>query len=179
MKQPSNEDSRLEDDDIASLFAAQSVSVPNDLKLAVYEQAQYQLNVDAEKAADIAAADDHATHNSDLASDISSAERTQNLSFHSRSRWFAVAATVLVAAVVTPMLLNTPDSSLNSSGIANYDLDSATSVSTTEPAVVAEPAAMTEPAATAEPVAATEPAARAESADELLLNLKPRSQQHP
>ena len=132
MKRPPREEQRLDDEDIASVFAAQKVDVPDDLMNSVLEEAQRQLNLDAEKGTDFLAAHDHSTHTNNVTGVTSKEERAKSHSLHSRSRWLAVAATMLVAIAVTPLLLNSPDSSLNDGGAGTYEVDSAASVATQE-----------------------------------------------
>lgn len=150
MKRPTNTDSRLEDDDMASLFAAQNVDVPKDLKQSVFVQAEHKLMMDTAIDTNDAVTNDRPVHSGGLHANVIAAERTQQYRLHSRARWLAVAATMLMAVAVAPVLINTPDSALNTDSVVSFDLDSAAPEST------AQPTALTSPAQTAATTSLTE-----------------------
>lgn len=150
MKRPTNTDSGLEDDDMASLFTAQNVNVPKDLKQSVLVQAERKLLMDTAIDSNDAVTNDRPVHNSSLHANVIAAERTQQHRLHSRSRWLAVAATMLMAVAIAPLLINTPDSALDTDSVVGFDLDSAVPEST------AQPAALTNSAQTAVTTALTE-----------------------
>lgn len=101
MKAPVEKNKDPDDPDIAHVFNDQRFDVPDDLKHDIFAEAERQAN----SIANIKAAQDNSHTGSRLTA---------------RNRWFGIAATVAIAVAVSPLLLNSPESALDTErGIAS------------------------------------------------------------
>ena len=170
MKAPGNKKTELdEDQDIARVFSAQRVELPDALKQGIFAEADRQARL------------------------IATSKAAQNSSHTGsklliRNRWFGIAATLLITVGVSPLLFNSPESTLDTKSTAaskgtfdthtifdtrttgeaddTFSLQAADEISVDEESL-AEPALLTRkvnPTAAAAPLLAPAPQAQA-SAD--------------
>lgn len=142
MKAPEKKIKNLEDQDIVRVFGAQHVDVPDDLKNDIFAE--------AERQAESIVASEANRHNSRTSAKLMAT-----------NRWFGIAATVVVAVAVSPLLFNSPESALDIQGgvasstaaemgaVENVSLEVADEL-TLENELLAESTREATPAATAE-----------------------------